>query len=168
MPKATVRSKEEQVVVEWLNSTCGQKVREIHKNLMDLDDYLANKRFYNARKTHKSLTELLSEYKFTITLALNSNDGITIHSRPISPGIEQSELIAVQTLIRLYSDHELLKIKLCEKCLKNWCLSNRNMDRFCSQGCREDSYKKDPSFRERNARNQRRYRENRAPTQSAP
>ncbi|MGH9604287.1 MAG: hypothetical protein ACRD3N_01185 [Terracidiphilus sp.] len=71
-----------------------------------------------------------------------------------------SEPVVIVALARLAANRELYKVRLCETCGKNWRVSERKMDRFCSQKCRETFHAKSPDYHERKAANQRRYREN--------
>jgi hypothetical protein len=62
-------------------------------------------------------------------------------------------------LCRLAANRELYKVRLCEMCGERWRVSERKMDRFCCQKCREAFYAQSPEFHERKAKNQRKYRD---------
>ena len=74
--------------------------------------------------------------------------------------IQITESSAILALLRLATKRELLKVRLCENCGERWRVSERLLDRFCSDEFRESFYKKSPKFKDRKARNQQRYREN--------
>jgi hypothetical protein len=73
--------------------------------------------------------------------------------------IRVSEPVVITALGRLAAARELYKVRLCAQCQKHWRVSEREMDRFCSQQCREAFYAKSPDYHERKASNQRNYRE---------
>ena len=75
--------------------------------------------------------------------------------------VRVSEPIAVLALARLAASRELYKVRLCEMCGDRWRVSERKIDRFCSQKCREEFYAKSPDYHERKAETQRRHRRNR-------
>jgi len=74
--------------------------------------------------------------------------------------VQITESSAIGALLRLATKRELFKVRLCENCGERWRVSERQLDRFCSDECRESFYKKSPKFKDRKARNQQRYREN--------
>jgi hypothetical protein len=73
--------------------------------------------------------------------------------------IRVSEPVVITALARLAATRELYKVRLCAQCQKHWRVSEREMDRFCGQQCREAFYAKSPEYHERKASNQRNYRE---------
>jgi hypothetical protein len=70
-----------------------------------------------------------------------------------------TEADAVLAMVRLEATGELNKVRLCETCKKRWRVSHREMDRFCSEECRQAFHMSSPGAKERNAAKQRRYRE---------
>lgn len=73
--------------------------------------------------------------------------------------VQVSEPVVILALARLAANRELHKVRLCKGCGKRWRVSEREIDRFCSQKCREGFYPTSPEFLKRKAANQRTYRE---------
>ena len=124
------------------------------------------------RKRHNALNRLLYRYAHVPVLAYNVDDGvwrfgmipkaargpeIQIADGPIAVRVNESSVVAA--LSRLAVSRELYKVRLCETCGEQWRVSERKIDRFCSQKCREAFYAKSPDYKERKAANQRDYRE---------
>ena len=74
--------------------------------------------------------------------------------------VRVNESGVVSALARLAANRELYKVRLCEQCEQVWRVSLRDIDKFCSQKCREAFHAKSADFHERKAANQRNYREN--------
>jgi hypothetical protein len=72
--------------------------------------------------------------------------------------ISVSEPVVITALARLTANRELHKVRLCETCQKRWRVSEREMDRFCSDKCRDAYHTHSDDYRERKAANQRKYR----------
>jgi hypothetical protein len=71
-----------------------------------------------------------------------------------------SEPVVVTALARLAVSQELYKVRLCATCLERWRVSERKIDRFCSDKCRDAFHVSSPDYHERKAANQRKYRDN--------
>jgi hypothetical protein len=124
------------------------------------------------RIRHNELNERLSDYCFRPAMVYDVNRGVWrytclakasgfVHpiTRPDSL-ITVSAAAVVGALVRLAASRNLQKVRLCEQCKENWLLSERKMDRFCGQQCREVFDRARPDFKDRKRRNQKNYREN--------
>jgi len=125
------------------------------------------------RERHNDLNRLLSKYTFEPALAYDLDTGIW-RFNPVPKGrrgpvieisegiftLEVDETAVVAALARLAANRELYKARLCEQCHEVWRVSERKMDRFCSQQCREVWYTASPEYDKRRRDIQRRYREN--------
>lgn len=125
------------------------------------------------RNRHNALNQLLTRYTHVPALAYSLDSGawrfgmipkhprgpeITIEDQSVIVRVNESAVIAA--LCRLAANRELHKVRLCEMCGEQWRISERKIDRFCGQKCRETYYASSPDYHERKAANQRRYREN--------
>lgn len=79
--------------------------------------------------------------------------------------VQVNAATAVAALCRLAANGELHKLRLCEWCKASWRVSERAIDRFCSDECRQDWYKSQPTFKQRRKKIQREYRERLFPKQ---
>lgn len=70
-----------------------------------------------------------------------------------------SEASVVAALARLATQRELYKVRLCDQCSERWRVSAREMDRFCSDRCRDAFRASAPGFKERAAKRQSDYRQ---------
>ncbi len=124
------------------------------------------------RVRHNVLNAKLAAYSFQPALAYSLPAGgwafgmVPKHGRGprlvISDGtndVTVDEGTVVSALCRLAASGELGKVKLCEWCGKNWRISERAIDRFCSDKCREQFHSHAPEYNVRRAAIQRRYRE---------
>lgn len=132
------------------------------------------------RQRHNALNALLTRYAHVPALAYNIDSRIwrfgMVPKHPRGPEINISdesfnvrvtESTVVAALARLAANRELYKVRLCETCGEHWRVSERKIDRFCSQKCRESFYAKSPEYRQRKAANQRNYRERLKPLQAS-
>jgi hypothetical protein len=122
---------------------------------------------------HNDFNRLLSKYTFVSAMAYDPDTGIW-RFNPLPKGgrgriikvsdgrltVEVDETAVVAALARLAANRELYKARLCEQCHERWRVSERRMDRFCSQQCREAWYTASPEYDKRRRDIQRRYREN--------
>ena len=123
------------------------------------------------RERHNAMNQRLAQYAHIPALACNLDSGIwrfgmvprqsrgpevTIEDQAGS--IRVDEATAVAALCRLAANRELHKVRLCEQCGQQWRISERAMDRFCSQKCRESFHANSPEYHERKAASQRGYR----------
>jgi hypothetical protein len=125
------------------------------------------------REGHNDFNRLLSKYTFVSAMAYDPDTGIW-RFNPVPKGrrgrvievsdgrftVEVDETAVVAALARLAANRELYKAHLCEQCHERWRVSERRMDRFCSQQCREAWYTASPEYDKRRQDIQRRYREN--------
>jgi hypothetical protein len=75
-----------------------------------------------------------------------------------------SEGYVVAALGRLADQRELYKVRLCEQCQSRWRISQREMDRFCSDLCRITSFQNSEDYKDRQQKHQANYRaKNKAP-----
>ena len=131
------------------------------------------------RLRHNSLNELLSRYTHVPALAYSLDSGMWrfgmlpkhLRGPEIKLSEESFDVLVTESVVaaalgRLAANRELYKVRLCETCGKNWRVSERKIDKFCSQKCKETFYAKSPEFRERKAANQRKYRERLKPLQA--
>jgi hypothetical protein len=123
------------------------------------------------RVRHNALNQLLARYTHVPAFAYNLDSGFwrfaMLPKRPRGPQITVSDEVfhvrvnestVIDALARLAANRELYKVRLCETCLKRWRVSERKIDRFCSQQCRDAFHVKSPGYHERKAANQRKYR----------
>jgi endogenous inhibitor of DNA gyrase (YacG/DUF329 family) len=124
------------------------------------------------RMRHNMLNERLSRYTFRPILYYDLDSGVwrynTVPKKTRGPvaevtlqGITLSvdEATAVAALVRLGARGELQKVRLCERCKKNWRVSERACDRFCSKRCSDADYQARPEFKDRRRKIQKDYRE---------
>lgn len=125
------------------------------------------------RERHNAFNQLIARYTYVPVLDYSPDYGIwrfnAVPKRSRGPKITVSdgysntrvdESTVIAALCRLAANRELFKVRLCVQCEKRWRVSEREMDRFCSQRCREAFYAKSPEFRKRKAKNQQKYRDN--------
>lgn len=125
------------------------------------------------RKRHNAFNKLLASYAYVPVLDYSSDYSvwrfnakpkrlrrpeITVNDGSSRVRVDESTVIAA--LCRLAANRELFKVRLCAQCEKHWRVSERAMDRFCGQKCRESFNAKSPEFHQRKAANQRKYRKN--------
>jgi len=166
---------------EMLDSLQGsRRERKSAKQLLTSEEMLADhnqameylEKREQFRKRHNAFNELLSQYRFVPALAYDLETGIwrfatipkTRQGREIKIPQETGDLVVnevtvIAALARLAARRELRKVRLCEQCHKRWRISEREIDRFCSQNCRGEFYKSQPDFLERKQKNQREYRD---------
>ena len=123
------------------------------------------------RERHNAFNHLIARYTYVPVLDYSGDYGIwrfnAVPKRSRGPIITVSdgssrvradESTVIAALCRLAASRELYKVRLCETCKERWRVSEREMDRFCSQKCRESFYAKSSEFHERKAKNQQNYR----------
>jgi len=125
--------------------------------------------FESLNTLHVGLNDRLARYAFrpSVSYTVNSDDwhfGLVPDSnrRLFQTKIGQftvTEADAIMSLVRLDASGELSKVRLCEECGKRWRVSERKIDRFCSDKCRDTFHAKSPEYHTRKAANQQRYRE---------
>lgn len=145
---------------------------EIHKNLPASTSMVALQVQFQQR--HNALNQQLARYVHVPVFAYSLDSGIwrfgMVPKRPSGPEIvfedefertrvHVSEASVVAALSRLAANRELYKVRLCETCRATWRVSERTIDRFCSQKCRDAFHVHAPDYKERKAANQRKYRE---------
>ena len=125
------------------------------------------------RERHNAFNRLLNRYTFVPAMAYDINTGIwrgsmvpknSKHRKTVDVSDGQftvavDETVVVAALTRLAANRELYKARLCEQCKEIWRVSERQIDRFCSQQCREEYRWSSPEAKEKHARHQRKYRE---------
>ncbi len=115
---------------------------------------------------------LLSRYEFVPALACDVSTGVVRYNAlpketrgravEVSDGrltVQVNEAAVGAAFARLFASRELFKVRLCERCRKVWRVSERRMDRFCSDECRQAFYKGTPEYLERQRNAQQRYRQ---------
>jgi hypothetical protein len=121
------------------------------------------------RERHNAFNKLIGRYTLTPLMEYSPKYDIwRFNAVPkglrgpkiIIDGIRVDESTVVAALCRLAARRELYKVRLCELCRECWRVSEREMDKFCSQKCREAFYAQSSDFRDRKAKNQQKYREN--------
>jgi hypothetical protein len=123
------------------------------------------------RVLHSTISKKLSSYSLTPILPCDLNSGIcrfdAIPKAKRGPTVEVSdgsltltvtEAAVVCALARLAAAKELFKVRLCEMCREVWKVSERRIDRFCSQRCREKFRGTDEESRARHALAQRKHK----------
>jgi hypothetical protein len=126
------------------------------------------------RERHNVFVEQLARYRLVPVLACDLRSaewqfntvpkmqrGRVIHVSDGNFVVEVCETAVALALCRLAVKQELFKVRLCAMCNDRWKVSERKMDRFCSQQCRERFRLTEPELRDRHARQQREYRERR-------
>ena len=122
------------------------------------------------RQHHNALNLQLARYIHIPALAYSPDYGVwrfgMVPKHPRGPEIKLSdesfdvlvnESTVIAALCRLAANRELHKVRLCEMCGERWRVSERKIDKFCSQKCREAFYAKSDEYRERKATNQRNF-----------
>jgi hypothetical protein len=125
------------------------------------------------RERHNELNRILKAYPLCPVMGYNIELGLwrynAVPRAKIGREIEVTlkgvkvrvnAISVVAAMTRLAANRELHKIRLCEQCQKNWRVSEREMDRYCSQPCREAAYQSRPGYAEKRRNIQRRWREN--------
>jgi hypothetical protein len=170
----------EQVREQWIrNQKPLEEILEKSRSLSPAEQIEADKAIKakqnlraQFREHHNAFNQLIARYTYVPVLDYSPDYGIwrfnavSKHSRgpkiTVNDGysnIRVDESTVVAGLCRLAANRELFKVRLCAQCEMRWRVSEREMDRFCSQKCREGFYEKSPEFLERKARNQKKYRD---------
>ena len=125
------------------------------------------------RERHNALNARLSHYVFAPTMAYSISTSfwafgmvpkrsrgphLVIHDGNAEVTVDEASVVSA--LCRLAANRELGKVRLCAWCEQNWRISERALDRFCSDRCREQFHSHAPEYKGRKAANQKRYREN--------
>jgi hypothetical protein len=124
------------------------------------------------RRRHNDLNRMLTRYTFVPALdyaipsaawrfdtvpKLLGGPETEIEDRLFTVLISEASVVAA--LARLATQRELYKVRLCDQCGERWRVSAREMDRFCSDRCRDAFRASAPGFKERAAERQRLYRQ---------
>lgn len=125
------------------------------------------------RERHNKLNETLARYSFCPVMAYDvvsgawrynaipkKARGLEIEIKHQGLKIHVNEASVVAALARLAANGDLHKLRLCAQCRENWRVSEREIDRFCSQRCREAFYRAQPNFTDRRKKIQKDWREN--------
>jgi len=180
LPKARMRAlsmTDALVVAEWLNAAKGTKARThvlgIRTHLEYLREMADTGRAGEPefRLRHNHVNELLSHYTFHPILSYDLPSGVwrynavpknargrTVEVTHQGVTVEVNEGAAAAALARLAARGELRKVRLCEWCKENYRVSERDMDRFCSDHCRNADYQARPSFKASRKRIQKDWR----------
>ena len=92
---------------------------------------------------------LPSDVQREFQIKVRDQNGITVRIR---------ESDVVLALARLAADHQLSSVRLCAQCQKVWRVARREMDRFCTDKCRDAHRRSTPKYRECKKKIQRDYR----------
>jgi hypothetical protein len=124
------------------------------------------------RERHNNLNETLSHYSFCPVMACDPPSPVwrynavpkTTRGRQIEVThegitVQVNEAAVIAALARLAANGELHKLRLCAQCQEHWRVSEREIDRFCSDDCREESYKGRPEVKDRRQKSQKAWRE---------
>ena len=123
-------------------------------------------------RRHNALNRLLSPYAHVPAFAYSIKAGVwhfgMVPKRSRGPEIKvdvehvpvrMNESSTIAALARLAANRELHKVRLCEQCRERWLVSERQIDRFHNQQCRDAYHAKSPGYHDRKAANQRAYRQ---------
>ena len=155
-----------------------EQILKLSRNLspaekIEADEAIKSKQKLRAqfRERHNAFNQLVARYTYVPVLDYSPDYGIwrfnavskrsrgqeiTVNDGYSNIRVDESTVIAA--LCRLAANRELFKVRLCAQCEKHWRVSEREMDRFCSQECRDSWHAKSPDYHERKADNQREYR----------
>lgn len=180
----------EQEREQWIRQNPPEKtLKHIRKNLLSAADEAAAREAIEAkeklraqfRARHNVFNRKIARYAYVPVLDYSPDYGIwrfnAVPKRSRGPKIRigdgnfnlrVDESTVIAALCRLAANRELFKVRLCAQCTKQWRVSERKIDRFCSQKCRENYYSKSPEFHERKAANQRNYRQRMKAIEQAP
>jgi len=128
--------------------------------------------FDDFKRRDAALNKTLGRYSFRVLRVFDvrsGNKGWNAVSRQASCSpvgialgdsvVQIDEASVVNVLVRLDAVDELHRVCLCAKCKETWKVQLREMDKFCSRGCREAFRRDDPASRARHAHHQAKYRE---------
>jgi hypothetical protein len=165
------------VVAEWLNAAKGTKARThvlgIRTHLEYLREMVDTGRAGEPefRLRHNHVNELLSHYTFHPVLSYDLPSGVwrynavpknargrTVEVTHQGVTVQVNAAAVVAALARLAARGELRKARLCEWCKENYRVSERDMDRFCSDRCRNADYQARPEFKASRKRIQKDWR----------
>ena len=124
------------------------------------------------RRRHNAFNRLLSRYAHVPAFAYSIEGGVW-HFGMVPKGssgleikleadfgtVRVNESTVIASLARLAANRDLHKVLLCVQCGERWRVSERRVDRFCSQKCREAWYATSEGYHDRKAKNQRMYRQ---------
>ena len=162
-------------MLQSLHQQCthARKGRQFPPTREEIEQILRYSKEYNLfRERHNKFTKALTAYPFCPSMTPDILSGnwyyntvptdapgpeITITLEGISSSVNAAAV--VMALARLAGNKELHKLRLCEECKKNWRVSERDIDRFCSSRCRELWHKAQPDFKERRKKIQKNYRD---------
>ena len=172
------------IAVEWLNAAKGTMARArvldirtqleyVGAMLDSLPKGLSGPKLNELRIRHNALNVDLSRYTFCPVMAYDLSSGvwrynaipqnargreIEVTHQGVTVRVDEAAVVAA--FARLAANRELHKVRLCEQCKENWRVSERQIDRFCSQQCREAHYRAQPEFKTRRKKIQKDYRSN--------
>ncbi len=171
LPHARMRSlslTDALIVAEWLNAAKGTKARThvlgIRAHLEYLRKMADTGRAGEAefRAHHDRVNELLSHYTFSPVLVYDMDSGVwrynaiprqargrTVEVTHQGVTVQVGEAAVAAALARLAAHGELRKVRLCEQCKENYRVSEREMDRFCSDSCRNAHFQARPEVVEK-------------------
>ncbi len=169
--------------VEWLNATKGspayKRVVGLRAHLAALSGSMdayqreeAPEALLKIRGHFRAVNEILARCSYVPVVAIDAKANVLRWNAAskadrgpvvtVSDGeltVEVREADAAMALLRLASGRVLYQARLCDQCKSVWIVSGRQMDRFCSAGCREAWYTKSDAYRQRRREIQRNYRE---------
>lgn len=124
------------------------------------------------REGHNKLNEDLSAYSFCPVMVHDvaagvwrynavprKSRGLQIEITHQGVTVQVNEATVVAALARLAANGEFHKVRLCEQCKEKWRISEREIDRFCSARCRDESYHTRPKFKKLRRKIQKDYRD---------
>lgn len=175
------------MAVEWLNASQGTaayqnvialrtELEEFRKMLDSLNRTKSGGERSYAEimllERHNALRKRVAQYLHVPDFAYSVHSGIwrfgmvpkrlrgpviTIEDQPIT--VRVSEATVIDALCRLATNRELYKVRLCEECGERWRVSEREMDRFCTDKCREINKSHSQEYKDRKAKNRSASRE---------
>jgi hypothetical protein len=82
-------------------------------------------------------------------------------SKITNPGTyRMSEGAAILCFARLHTSGELHRLRLCDRCKREWIAATKTNYKFCSDKCREETYAATPEYKKRKREQMRRQRRN--------
>lgn len=90
-------------------------------------------------------------------VALGRGPALAVDGESVSFVVSEADVVAA--LGRLMNHRQMYMVRLCTQCKARWRLSERELDRFCSEACRVAWYLNSAKHKERMRRNQQRYRD---------
>jgi endogenous inhibitor of DNA gyrase (YacG/DUF329 family) len=164
------------IVAEWLNAAAGTKARTrvlAFRTHLEYLTKMADSGRTGEPEFRLRLNEVnnrLSRYSFHSLLSYDSGmwrdnavakdaRGRTVEVTHQGVTVEVNEAAAVAALGRLHARGQLGKVRMCEWCKENFRVSERELDRFCSDRCRNADYQARPATVDRKKKAQKRWRD---------